>query len=106
MPHRHELSRHMELSANLESESHLVVSDSLRHHGIVYGILQARILEWVAFPSPGDLPSPGIKPRSPSLQADSLPAEPPGKPQVLTVVSTYKASWCQLNHPLAGLKIT
>ena len=32
------------------------------------------------FPSPGGLPNPGIKPRSPVLQADSLPAEPPGKP--------------------------
>ena len=47
----------------------------------VYGILQARILEWVAFPSPGDLPSPGIKPGSLALQADSLPAEPQGKPK-------------------------
>ena len=33
------------------------------------------------FPSPGDVPNPGIEPRSPALQADSLPAEPPGKPQ-------------------------
>ena len=33
------------------------------------------------FPSPGDLPNPGIKPRSPTLQVDSLPAEPPGKPK-------------------------
>ena len=33
------------------------------------------------FPSPGDLPNPGIKPRSPILQADSLPFEPPGKPK-------------------------
>ena len=32
------------------------------------------------FPSPGDLSNPGIKPRSPALQADSLPAEPQGKP--------------------------
>ena len=32
------------------------------------------------FPSPGDLPDPGIKPRFPTWQADSLPAEPPGKP--------------------------
>ena len=31
------------------------------------------------FPSPGDLPNPRIKPRSPALQADSLPAEPQGK---------------------------
>ena len=33
------------------------------------------------FPSPGDLPDPGIEPRSPALQAESLPAEPPGKPK-------------------------
>ena len=32
-------------------------------------------------PSPGDLPNPGIEPRSSALQADSLPAEPPGKPK-------------------------
>ena len=32
------------------------------------------------FPSPGDLPNPGIKPRSPALQVDALPSEPPGKP--------------------------
>jgi len=47
----------------------------------VHGILQARILEWVAFPFSGDLPNPGIKPRSPALQVDSLPAEPQGKPK-------------------------
>ena len=33
------------------------------------------------FPSPGDLPDPGIKPGFPALQADALPSEPPGKPQ-------------------------
>ena len=32
------------------------------------------------FPSPGDLPNPGMEPGSPALQADSLPYEPPGKP--------------------------
>ena len=46
----------------------------------VHGILQARILEWVTFPSPGDLPNPGIESRSPALLVDSLPAEPQGKP--------------------------
>ena len=40
-----------------------------------HGILQARILEWVALPSPGDLPDPGIKPGSPALQVDSLSTE-------------------------------
>ena len=46
------------------------------------------------FPSPGDLPDPGIEPRSPALQADSLLTEPPGKPniynkamQLVTVIS-------------------
>ena len=47
----------------------------------VHGVLQARILEWVAFPFSGDLPNPGIEPGSPTLQVDSLPAEPQGKPK-------------------------
>ena len=42
------------------------------------GILQVKILEWVAIP-PGDHSNPGIEPRSPALQADSLPSEPLGK---------------------------
>ena len=46
----------------------------------VYWIFQARVLDGVPLPSPGDLPDPGIKPRSPALQADALPSEPPGKP--------------------------
>ena len=46
----------------------------------VHGTLEARIMEWAAFffPSPGDLPNSGIEPRSPTLWADSLPAEPLG----------------------------
>ena len=44
----------------------------------VHGILQARMLE--LFPSPDDLPNPGIEPMSPALQVDSLPTELPGKP--------------------------
>ena len=34
----------------------------------------------LSFPFPGDLLDPGIEPKSPALQADSLPSEPPGKP--------------------------
>ena len=48
----------------------------------VHGIFQARVLEWIAFPSPGDLPDPGIEPRSPVLQVDTLPSKPPGKPYI------------------------
>ena len=47
----------------------------------LHGILQTRILEWVAIPFSRDLPNPGIKPRSPALQADSLPSELSGKPK-------------------------
>ena len=39
------------------------------------------------FPSPRDLPNPGIEPRSAALQADSLPAESPGKPRILEWVA-------------------
>ena len=49
----------------------------------VHEIFQARILDGLPFPSPGDLPDPGIEPVSPVslvLQADSLPVEPSGKP--------------------------
>ena len=45
----------------------------------VHKISQARILEWV-FPSAGDLPDPGIKPRSPELTGRYVTTEPTGKP--------------------------
>ena len=46
----------------------------------VHGILQARILEWVALPISKDLPNPEIEMGSPALEADSLPTELSGKP--------------------------
>ena len=63
--------------------------DSLWPHGI----LQARILKWVAFSSPGDIPNPGIQPRSSALQVDSLPAEPQGKPTITGVGSLSLLQW-------------
>ena len=56
----------------------------------VHRILQTRILEWLPFPSPGDLHSPGIETSSlspPALEADSLPLEPAGK---LTPLPDFK----------------
>ena len=50
------------------------------------------------FPSPGGLPKPGIKPRSPALQADSLPAEPQGKPKNTGVGSLSLLQWIFLTH--------
>ena len=46
----------------------------------VHGIPLARILAWVDFPSPEDLPAPGIESGSLPWQADSLTPELPGKP--------------------------
>ena len=68
-----------------ESESRLVVSDSLRPHGIYS--------PWNSPSHPEDLPNPGTEPRSPTLQADSLPAKPQGKPAVVlhkSLKMTYK----------------
>ena len=50
----------------------------------VHPIISSSVIPFsshLAFPSPWDLPNPGIKPRSPTLWADSLPAEPQGKPK-------------------------
>ena len=65
--------------------SHSVESNSLQPHGLT----PARLLcpcgflgkktSGLPFPSPGDLPNPGIEPGSPALQTDSLPSEPPGQ---------------------------
>ena len=46
------------------------------------GFFRQEYWSWLPFPFPGDLPDPGIEPRSPALQADSLPTEPLGKPIV------------------------
>ena len=69
-------------------------------HYTVHGILQARILEWIAFPFSRGSPNPGIEPRSPALQADSLPAEPSGKPMVTSSVHCSVTSNSLLPHGL------
>ena len=65
------------------------MSDSLRPHGTVacqapQSMEFSRQEYWsgLPFPSPEDLPDPRIEPGSPALQADALPSEPPGKPEV------------------------
>ena len=54
----------------------------------VHGLLQERTLEKI----PGDFPDLGIKPRSSALQADSLPSEPPGKPDIVIYIYIEIAS--------------
>ena len=69
-------NNHANINDQSESECCSVVSDSLRPHG-VQSMEFSRSEYWRGwpFPSPGDLPNPGIEPRSPALQTDSLPAE-------------------------------
>ena len=47
----------------------------------VHGIFQAKILEWLPFPSPENLPDPGIEPTSPALTGGFFTTEPAGKPK-------------------------
>ena len=59
----------------------------------------SRQQHWSGLPlsSPGDLPNPGIKPRSPALQADSLPSEPPRKPlHTIEVLPQFGFKTCKL----------
>ena len=84
-----------------------VRSDPLQPHvahqaSLSIGILHARTLEWVAMPSSWDLTNPGIEPRSPSSQVDSLPSEPPAKPKNTGVGSL---SLLQGIFPTQGLEL-
>ena len=70
--------------------SHSVVSNSFRPHRLwpspsrllcPWGFFRQEYSGGLPCSPPGDLPNPGIKPTFPTLQADSSPSEPPGKPQ-------------------------
>ena len=100
-----------------------VVSDCLRCHGLQptrllcpWGFSRQEHCSGLPCPPPGDLCNSGIEPKSPPLQVDSVPAEPPGKPKNTGVGSlsliqgnfpTQESKWgllpcrqslCQLSH--------
>ena len=60
----------------------------------VLGISQARILKWVAISFSGDLPDPGVEPKSPALQAVSLPLSHQGLNGVRNFKKKYKGKLC------------
>ena len=61
----------------------------------VHGVLQARILEWIAIPFSRGSSDPEVKPRSPALQADSLMSELQGSPSLFNFLQSVEAS-CNL----------
>ena len=64
----------------------------------VHGILQARILEWVAISFSRGSSDPGIEPGSPTLQAHSLPTESPQKPSPCTGSKANRLEWKSWEH--------
>ena len=84
--------------------SRSVMSDSLRLWTVTHqtplskGFSRQEYWSGLPFPSPGDLPNPGIEPRSPTLQADALTSAPPGKPLILNT-SLFSQSYPILATP-------
>ena len=94
--------------------SRSVVCDSLRPHGLKpsrllcpWGFSRQEYWSGLPCPSPGVLPNPGIKPKSPTLQADPFPSEPPRKPKNTGVGSlsllqrnlpTQESNWGLLHY--------
>ena len=96
----------LHLAHRNESESHSAVSDSFQLHGLCSPWDSPGQNTGVGSLSlhPGDLPNPGIEPESPTLQVDSLPAEPPGKPSFLENSGTedqFSGKQCESKRDLA-----
>ena len=72
-----------------------VLVDSLRPRQAPLSMEFSRQEYWsgLPFPSPGYLPNPQIEPKSPTLQADSLPSESPGKPEWGSKMHILKILW-------------
>ena len=97
-------SRGRRRRTNWESSSDIctlpcwVASDSLRPRSaarqapLSMGFSKQEYWSGLPFLSPGDLPNPGTEPRSPALQSDSLPSEPPGTPIYCCRCCCYVAS--------------
>ena len=72
------------------SQLYLQGKEDYNYLALIMSILQVRYWSELPCPPPGDLPKPGIKPRSPALQADSLPRELPGEPVfILFILSPW-----------------
>ena len=91
----------------------LGVSNSLQSYGLQptrllypWGFSRQEYWSELPCPPPGDLPNPGIQPRSPTIQADSLPSEPPGKTIALTLQTFVSRVMSLLSNTLSLFVIT
>ena len=88
------------LQGESESVSYSVVSDSATPWTVALqapvsvGFSRQEYCNGMPFPSPGDLPIPGMEPGSPALQADSLQSEPPGKTFTSLIILIRKTHSC------------
>ena len=92
--------------------SHSVVSNSAIPWTIVHQIplsmefCRQEYWSGLPFPSPGDLPNPGIKPRSPAFQADTLPSEPRGnQTQVSHIAGRFFTCWVTREAPILCIQL-
>ena len=90
------MCRHIQMNINIYlSIYYTPLSIEFSRHGY-----WSRLL----FPSPGDLPDPGVEPGSPALKADSLPSEPPGKPHILCPACLPKSICWTCNPQCGGMR--
>ena len=68
---------------------HRGIAPASRRRLQAWGISRQESWSGLPCPPPGDLPNPEIEPKSPALQADSLPSEPPGKPLRIVLIIKY-----------------
>ena len=83
---------------------HSVMFDCLQPHGLLtlqaplpMGLSRQEYCSGLPCPPPGDLPNAGTEPRSPVLQADSLPSEPQGKPSMIEVLVNTAMTFQYIN---------
>ena len=103
----HWVSRLLPCPSYCKVWSHWVMSDSVTPWTVVYqdppsmGFSRQKYWSRLPFPSPGDPPNPGIKPRFPALQVDPLPAGPPGKPSYCKqCCNQYWGTWVSFSYGL------
>ena len=97
MAESEEKLKSIERSRSVVSDSFAIPLTIAYQASLSMGFSRQEYWNGVPFPSSGDLPDPGIEPRSPALQADALPSEPPGKNIWMKVKEESEKAGLKLN---------